>query len=103
MRTCILGFCISCIMIMAVAMDLSDMGCKPAQVSIDIDLINAECALLEQQPESPAVAIIACEVFDVAQQIVQQFNVHMPADQAAAFLAAHPIKAGHPLPAGVNK
>jgi hypothetical protein len=103
MRTYILGFCVSCVMIMAAAMDLSDMGCKPAQLSVDVDLINAECALLDQQPGSPAVAVLACEVFDVAQQIVQQFNVHLPADQAAVFLAAHPIKAGHPLPAGVKK
>lgn len=100
MRTFILGAGISMLLTGAIALDASS-GCKPGQASNDIDLINAECSFLLQQPE-PAVVVIACEVLDLAGQIVQQFNVKVPADQAAAFVAAHPVKTGHPMPAGAK-
>jgi hypothetical protein len=101
MRTLILSTGISMIVIGATALDTSS-GCTPAQVATDIDLINAECALLDSQPGAPIAIIIGCEVFNAAQQIIQQFNVKVPADQAAAFIAAHPVKSGHPLPAGAS-
>lgn len=101
MRTFIFGAWISMLLMGAAALDTSS-GCTPAQVAADIDLVNAECALLDQQPNASAIIVITCEVFNLAQQVVQQFTVKLPADQAAAFIAAHPVKAGHPLPAGAS-
>jgi hypothetical protein len=101
MRTVILGAVISTLITGAIALDTSS-GCTPAQVATDIDLVNAECALLDSQPNTSAIIVITCEVFSVAQQVIQQFTVKLPADQAAAFIAAHPVKAGHRLPPGAS-
>lgn len=101
MRTFILGVWVSFLLVSSIALDTVD-GCKPGQASNDINLIDAECAYLEQQPTTPAIAIVVCEVLDLAGNIVQQFSVHLPADQAAAFVAAHPVKAGHKLPQGAK-
>jgi hypothetical protein len=102
MRTYILGFSIACLLILAGAVDLNGIGCMPAETAI-FDLGDAECALLAKQPDEPKIEVVLCEVFDAAQNVIQSFQVKMPPDQAASFIAAHPFKQGHPLPVGAKK
>ena len=78
-----------------------EVGCKPAETAI-LDLGAAE-ALLAEQPNEPIDEVFVCDVFDAAANIIQTFTVKMPKEKAAAFQAEHPIKAGHPMPAGAMK
>jgi hypothetical protein len=102
MKNYLLGFSVSCSLVLAAAIDFSHLGCKPAETAI-FDLGDAECALLAKQPIEPTIEIVLCEVFDTAQNVIQQFQVQIPTDQAASFVAAHPFKTGHTLPEGVKK
>jgi hypothetical protein len=87
-------------MVCAAAIDFGS-GCKPAVTDI-IDLVNADCAILAQQTASPDV-VFTCEVLDVVGNIIQQFEVKVPAAQADDFAAKHPVKTGHPLPQGAKQ
>jgi len=74
------------------------VACAPAAAVLD--LLDAECTQLEQQPQ-PAIVTVVCDVVNTAGVVVQTFELSATPDEAADIIAKHPVKAGHPNPASL--
>lgn len=68
-----------------------------AAVRSALDWGEAECAIVDQTPQ-PVEVTVVCDFIDTIGTVVDVVSMKAPPEEAAAIVARHPVKLGHPDP-----